>query len=77
MKVFDEYSSFFTAHVDANLNGDFVSCTTGKKVNDLAWREKQPDNLGGREACVIMSIARGYYGLHDVECARQRVVCEV
>lgn len=73
----DIYQWYFTSQLDINLNGNFISCASGKKVKEGAWHETEPNNYGGREACGLLGLARSYNAFVDGDCYGHRVACEV
>ena len=48
------------------------------ELDDIAFRENQPDNFDGNENCIMVNQRRGYHNLaNDLDCARNAsAICE-
>lgn len=69
---------FFTSQMDATLDRNFTSCSTGRIVPREVFLIDEPDNAERGEACVALNLDKANAGLQDVKCGKSNnVLCEV
>jgi len=69
---------FWTSGTDAGCESAHGWCSVNKLFRETKWAPGQPDNLGGKENCVAVSVENKAALLKDETCIQKfRYICEV